>query len=430
MKRLFLITLYSFCVLTTWANTRQMDPTLTHLNTLLENSDYITLKNELQKLPRSFNSNPYLYFDAFCFNAFNQYGKSIIATNQLLTKYGKQLKRNELLKLLNLQGRNFNNTYQYALAANVYQTILQEYSEQLSESELSNYKNLYTINATLAKAHVKPQIKHQEKEHTIPIYHNIFNHLMLPVSSNGKHEHFVFDTGAMVSTVSESTAKKLGLHIYETDINVNTATHISIKTKLGVAEKLMIGDLLFENVVFLVTNDEDLNFPKFDYSIPGIIGLPILMQMEEMQINLNDNSLLVPLKPSTRDFTNLFMLGNTPVVEMRAGTDILHMALDTGARNSELSRKYFDKNRQEIELKGEKQTVGRGSAGGSIEEEVYFYPNFKYRIGTKTNVLEFIAINLSDYQFLKNLDGNLGQDVSTQYDYTIINFKSMFLDFK
>lgn len=430
MKKYALLIIGLWVSLIGFAGNQPIDPVIKKLNQLLEEESFLELKTELQKLPRSFSYNKYLYYDAFCFSAFAQYTQSIVAINKLLAQPSNGLSNHEIVHLLDQQGLNYNNTFQYHLAAQVYMTLLDEFSPIFSKSKLNDYKNLFNKNYTLAEAQVGKQKMHITKDTTIPIYNNIFNHLMIPVSSKGVHDHFIFDTGAQTSTISNSEAKRLGLKIYETDIDVSTATHINIKTKIGVADSLYVGEILFENVVFLIAEDKDLFFPELDYQISGIIGSPIINQMQEIKIDLTNNIIHIPLKPSTRSYSNLYFRGQTPVVEVQTPQDTLRMAVDTGAKTSELSINYFNRHKEDIIAKSEKETIGRGGAGGTMYEEVYIYPNFEYKIGSKKNKLPHISINQSEYQFLKGLDGNLGQDVFTQYNLAIINFKSMFIDFE
>ena len=428
MRKIIVTYLLSLLSLTSCAQSQHVNPGFEHLDQLLASGQFITLKEELQKATRSLGNNPYQYYDAHCYNAFGQYNKSILAANQMLVQYAKSMDQEELLQILYLQARNYHNTYYYKESAEIYATILSRLHTHLNEVELLTIQNLYNINQTLAEAQIQKQQVHLTKDHIIPIYHNAFDHLMVPVASQGKHEHFIFDTGAMISTITESNAKRLGLRILEGDIDVATATPIKIQTKLGVADSLYLGDILIENVVFLVTSDTDLYIPVEDYNIPGILGFPVIQQLREVKICLKNNTIEVPQKVSTRNFSNLYMYQEKPVVRMYAGNDTLRMALDTGAKSSELSKTYFNRHQELIKSSSTHQEIDRGGAGGSIKEEVYLYPNFNFTIGTKQGLLPFITINLSNYSFLQGMDGNLGQDVYTQCDKLVLNFEQMFID--
>ncbi|MGL5261914.1 MAG: aspartyl protease family protein, partial [Bacteroides sp.] len=424
------IYLCSILTLTGCAQTQTANPRFEDLDQLLTSGQFITLKQELQRATRSFGNNPYQYYDAHCYNAFGEYNKSILAANRMLVQYAKSMNHEELIRLLDLQARNYHNTYHYKQSAELYASILNRLNKHLSEEMRINYQNHYIINKTLAEAQVGKQQAHIKQDYQIPIFHNQFDHLMVPVASKAKHDHFILDTGAMISTISASNAERLGFRILDSKIEVDTSTNISIQTKLGIADSLYLGDILLENVVFLVTDDSDLYIAQEDYKIAGILGFPVLQQLKEIRINLPENRIEVPLTPSKRDFTNLYMYKEKPVVRMYAGQDTLRMALDTGANKSELSLTYFNRHQEEIKSVASYKEVERGSAGGSIKEQVYIYPNFEFKLGSKKATLPLITINLSDYHFITGMDGNLGQDVYTQFDKLVMNFQQMFIDFE
>ncbi len=48
------------------------------------------------------------------------------------------------------------------------------------------------------------------------------------------------------------TAKKLGLKVIKTGTNVESSTSQKIEANIAIADSIYIGDILFENVVFLV----------------------------------------------------------------------------------------------------------------------------------------------------------------------------------
>src|SRR5207237_3830724 len=108
--------------------------------------------------------------------------------------------------------------------------------------------------------------------------------LNVPVEINAQKMDFVFDTGANISTVSASTAQKLGLRIIEADIAVGSSTDIKVKSKLGVAPEIKVGQVTLKNVVFLVLEDKALTFPQINYQINGIVGFPVIEAFREITL--------------------------------------------------------------------------------------------------------------------------------------------------
>ena len=425
MKKIFITLLFNLLLSSTLIASHQ--PT-NKITSLIEEKNFIELNHFLEKNRDSISSTTYLYVKALCYNAFTKYEQSNRLINELLALDKKLFDTKTNILLLNTLAQNYTNCYEYKKAAETYNLIITDYKEHLKNSSLANYENIKAINQTLADNHIGKQKIHLTKDVELAIHHNQFNHLMLPVKINSKHDDFIFDTGAMMSTIPESNAKRLGLTIYETDIQVGTSTDIEIRTKLGVADSLYLGDLLVENVVFLVTQDKDLYIEKYDYLLPGIIGFPVMTQLEE--IRLGKQSVVIPHTPSVRDFSNLYMNEGRPIVLLMNENDTLRMAMDTGANNSELSYKYFKEHEKRILSEGVLKESSRGGAGGIIDSKTYEIPLFEYQIGSKKGILDQISINTTEYPFIKNLDGNLGQDIFTYFDVMILNFKTMFIDFE
>jgi hypothetical protein len=154
--------------------------------------------------------------------------------------------------------------------------------------------------------------------------------------------------------------------------------------------------------------------------------MPVIMQMEEIHLHKN-GKILVPRKPKRNALQNLMLDGYNPVIQMFNEKDTLLFHLDTGARTSELSFKYFTKNKEKSMQDAEMKKVMRGSAGGIQEKEEYALKNFAYQIGEIRGVLPEISVVTDNYEFNRLFDGNLGQDILLKYPETVLNFKYMYL---
>jgi len=263
---------------------------------------------------------------------------------------------------------------------------------------------------------------------TVSAKKNEFNHMTMQVTCNGVSEDFIFDTGANLSTIVESCAGLMGIKPFEDSVQVGTSTGSHVAMKLGVADSLRIGGLLFENVVFLILPDEQLSFPEINYYIRGIIGFPLMYQMKEIRID-RTGSMFVPQIPVKQNLHNLFLDGLTPVVQLISNQDTLLFNMDTGAVSSEFSKKYFDTHQEIIIEKGIKRTTKRGGAGGMIETETHELTEVPFKIGNFQMTLPRIQVETRKYSFNEDFDGNLGQDVLMHFDEMILNFDSMYLTF-
>jgi hypothetical protein len=294
----------------------------------------------------------------------------------------------------------------------------------LDSAGVAGYENMRQLWQTLSA--VKPQRIHKPADVKIAAYRNPFNHLMAPVKCGQITDEFIFDTGANLSTIADSYARKMALTVYESDIKVNSATNISVQTKLAVADSLYVGNMLFENVVFLVVPDEQISFPQVNYYVHGIIGFPLIYQMDEIHLWQN-GTVFVPERPQDKALRNMYVETLYPVVQVQSGADSLLFMMDTGARASELSAQYYDRHRDAVEKDGALHHENRGGAGGVEATTVYRLKNFPYTIGSKSGILPEISVNTVSYG--GHYDGVLGQNVLAQFDKMILNFQYMYVDF-
>lgn len=313
--------------------------------------------------------------------------------------------------------------YHYGEAAELLQTIVDQYAHVVDSTDLADYQNSIKLYGSLAS--VAPQVIHKQGDVLVPSYQNEFSHLMVPVQCGSKKDSFIFDTGANLSTITVSTASAMGLSLIDTDITVGSSTSIDVTSQLAVADSLEVGGILFEHVVFLVLPDEMMSFPSIGYEIHGIIGFPIISQMEEVRMN-RDGTIFVPIEPVDKGIQNMHFDEQNIIVHLIHEGDTLQFFLDTGANLSELSKKYYDAHEEAVKAIGTLRNTQRGGAGGIITVEEYAIPDFSYTIGTYSGVLEQIPVSLSDSH--AEYDGTIGQDIFGQTDKMILNFKYMYLD--
>ena len=74
-----------------------------------------------------------------------------------------------------------------------------------------------------------------------------------------------------------------------------------------------MGNRVFSNVPFIVVPDESMSFPKFDYSISLVLGLPVIVRLERVTFDQSTSSELMYIEPSRgialEDTANLITSG-------------------------------------------------------------------------------------------------------------------------
>lgn len=263
----------------------------------------------------------------------------------------------------------------------------------------------------------------------IPISRDLAGLVNISVSCGGEDEDFIFDTGANFSVVNRSTAVKMKLKILEGTIEVGAITGKKITSQLAVAEKLIIGDITFYNVVFLVMPDEALSFAGGLYTIKGVIGLPVIKAMKEVHIRKNE--IFIPVKPASVNFSNLLIDGFVMVINIVNKGDSLAFTFDTGAKKTILYSSFYQKYKKDIDSKYELKEIELGGAGGTVKVKGFKIDDIAFNIGSSKLKLEDISLvseNIKDHD--KGYFGNLGQDYMGEFSEMIMNFEDMYVDFK
>jgi predicted aspartyl protease len=270
------------------------------LNDLLERKDYFKLRDELSKNESQLTEDRILYYNAFIKKAFGEREESNKDIDALLEKYTPTLDDTAVVALLDAQAANYLYLYQYQKAAAIFEEILTKHASTLDSADAASYKNAKLLFGTFADT--PPQKMHKPKDVSLASYRNQFNHLMTPVKVDTVKEDFIFDTGANLSTISESQALKMNLRIFEQSVDIGSSTQNEIRSKLAVADSFYVGEILFENVLFLVMPDDQLTFPEVAYTIKGIIGFPVIQQLGEVHLK-KDGSIFVPKVASQKCFS-------------------------------------------------------------------------------------------------------------------------------
>src|SRR5208282_2514017 len=159
----------------------------------------------------------------------------------------------------------------------------------------------------------------------------------LPVSINGVPATYWFDTGADVSVLSESEAKRFGLRVMAVSIKLGGLTGAQTDSRVAVAGELSIGSIRLRNVAFLVLPDDQ---PPFNQSRPGeggLVGIPVLLALQRFAWGADGRFAIGPKASYKRlPHTDLCFDGHHPVVWIQFENRKLTFTLDTGATKTDL----------------------------------------------------------------------------------------------
>jgi Aspartyl protease len=241
----------------------------------------------------------------------------------------------------------------------------------------------------------------------------------------------MLDTGANMSAISASVAKRVGIQILGQSASVGSATEHTVAVRLGIARRLRIGNVIVENVVFIVLPDSELSLPP-SYRISAFIGLPVLMALGRLEFVNSGSPRLLYDRPRSktaneaRAHPNMLLSGLEPLLLVRVPGvgHPLRMKLDTGS-----DRTYFTRNATQdapaLFAQAKQYVWHVGSAGGVVaERRALRLPKTPFTIGKRRIVLRNVIVSSRTDS---TSDGVIGEDLLSQPTRWTIDFKSMTL---
>ena len=213
----------------------------------------------------------------------------------------------------------------------------------------------------------------------------------VPVQVNGIAGQWIFDTGANVSTVTESEASRMGIAVRDSKGFVTGSTGKRNKLRLAVGD-VQCGNVRIHRVIFLVLADKALHIGPIHTQINGILGLPVLHAIGRVGVGHDGAVELRPPEPSAEGTPNLFFDGETPIVEVTHNGHQLQMMLDTGANSSDFYPSFRTAMSAEelAEVKTKKEKFG--GAGGTIARKMATVPELQIQISATTITLKKLGL--------------------------------------
>lgn len=282
----------------------------------------------------------YQYFtEAVLDNAFNKPKESNLKIEKLEAEKSG-LPDSLMLKIWRLKEDNCMKQYDYAGAKKAGNATLDQYAHLLTEEEKDDVKN--TLKIWTALENVPQQRVSINGDTRLKMEKDVAGLKNLKINVGEDSMNFIFDTGANISTISASAAQRLKLEIIPADIDVDAITGKSIKANLAVCKKMILGNIVVENAVFLVFEDSALSFPQINYQINGILGFPVIEALKEVQLT-QDDYFIVPEKETTiNSSSNMAIDGLSPLIFI----DGKHFSFDTGADHTILYAPFYLENKK------------------------------------------------------------------------------------
>ncbi len=399
-------------------------PRRPHLDRLIEEKRYPELE---RRLPGAqITAVERAYFEAILDDRRNRVTQCIAAFNKTVPSLRKTHPRRAAVALLALAVDEFK-IGSYTEAVSVYLDLLRHFSAQLQPAEKRSIEDNLHMFALLGDA--PPQTVSGMRNFTVTLQQDAIGDLDVPLQIGSRQEHWIFDTGANISTIPRSTAKRLGLSISKGRARTQGgATGAEVALSTAIIPEIHFGDAIIHDVVALVTEDKDLDIqfgPEKHYQIQGILGFPVLAALGSFTVTGTQMVVSPESLPSDRS-TSLYVDDLTPLLSAKVDEQDLLFGFDTGSSSAELTALYYREFRSQFaSLQTSKTTFG--GAGGSREMAVYRLPKIELGIGAAKATFENVSVLTEDRGLdpLDHLYGNLGQGLLQQFRSYTIDFSNM-----
>jgi len=373
--------------------------------------------------------NPDFYFYKAVFaNVCNKAALSNLYLDSFFISH--KLPKKMLFQYWVLRNDNYVKLFDYKNAYQTNHTLNTEFKSRYKKDELEGSQQ--TENIWEALQNTEPQRISFKGLTTVPLSYDMAGLINIPVKCNGTDTNFVFDTGAGISSITQSLANKLKLHILKTNsVSIKGFTGISNQIKIGVADSIRIGDAIIMNPYFLVFNDSALTFANGKYKINGIIGFPIAKELGTITIEPTKMSI-----ENTRGAVNeshsknLFIEFLNPFILLKFNGVELPYKFDTGASETLFSKSFFQKFKGNSSFSTSKiTTTESASAGGSKKYKVYKPDTLNFELSDKKITFKQAEIDIENYHVDgKEIFGNIGQDILKRHQKVIISFDRNYLE--
>ena len=252
--------------------------------------------------------------------------------------------------------------------------------------------------------------------------------IFVPVTIAGVQATYFFDTGAWISSMSESEAKRFGLTIRETAGTLGTGSGVRVGFRTAVAPELTVGNVHFRNVSFAVFPDDQEPWSVMPAGRRGLLGMPILLGFGTLRWNREGTTevggrlrRIGARKPNlTFDDDHLAVAASLQDRKILA-------SLDTGAIGTDLYETFAKEFATLLRESGKKDSTEVRGVGHAESFDSVTLPDLTFGIGGARPVLRpahVLMKQIGPKQFI----GNFGMDLLRQGRSFTIDFRAMTLE--
>lgn len=407
----------------------QSAPTVTasSLQRLLDENRYIEFQSQLGQA-RNLNSEQTEYFHGMLASRLGRFDEAQTLLFKAMTSTTASLNAQQNGEALKTLGENAMKQSQYGVSAQMYDMIDKTWGAQMPDGGKS----------TQEKRQVA-RLLQQVPVQTIQINDDFSfarTGLEYPVSVGGEAFSAQFDTGAEISVLSATTAKRWGVTLLDGEATFQGFGGGAFTAQPGFIPSLTIGKAELHNVAVYVTADQNLYIAQIKRQTNALLGFPVITALGRLTFSKDGGLAVSKQSPAVDPRTDvqlwfaghalLVPLGTVPVIDhnqLVGNKEPRLFVLDTGSGSSYLTDHYFAEHTNVF--RGKPREVARLAGAGGIKE----IPAFGARdlplfVGDEPIFLNgpHVLTKPTDGE-AENYFGVIGQDLLT-------NFSSYTLDFR
>jgi hypothetical protein len=394
---------------------------VTDLDLLLKQRSYLELE-------RALTSNPDLspadraFFEGVMANRRNRAAESITLLRPLIPVLSTSNKQRAVVALSTLAD-DYEKTFRYADAADSYAGLVRDFESDMSAEEIGK-ANREAARWNLLRT-ASAQTSTVNGPFTVETTRNRLGLVEAPVTIAGQRISMILDTGANLSAIGRSTARRLGLKLFPGWATSEGMTGDRIRVQAAIIPELEIGNATFWNVAVIVAEDQDMCVAPMQYMLPGSLGFPVLAALERITFFANGR-FGVGSAPTFHEpiDSNLFLQRLTPIVAAAVGGKDELFSIDTGATGSFMSARYYVDHRREFEFQPLEELLLTG-AGGTRSIPAFYAHRVTLSLGGACVLLDDVPVLIRKRSLDGYFYGNLGQSALRMFSSYTFDFQNM-----
>jgi Aspartyl protease len=192
-------------------------------------------------------------------------------------------------------------------------------------------------------------------------WHTEQGNMFVPVVVNGVGGDYILDTGANISVLSVTEARRLGLKVQGGEGTGKDSAGNTIALQSAIAPELRLGPIVLHNVPFGVVPDEQRPFVDLPEGKRGALGISILLAAQTWRWS-GDGTLEVGFASAgyVKGRENLAFSGSTPLLLAEFDRALLTFELDLGASHTDLWPAFARRCPARLSRSGKSRVTGIG----------------------------------------------------------------------